>query len=52
MDIVLVIVSFVIGIVVIRLGIDYSNNTKYNRQILQELREIKQHLKERDSELR
>lgn len=37
---------FFFGCLVIRFGVDYSKNTQYSKEILNELREIKEILKD------
>ncbi|MCM3127512.1 hypothetical protein ACFQ3J_12765 [Paenibacillus provencensis] len=52
MSIIISIIGFIITFFMIKLAIDDSKNTRYNKLILRELREMNEYLRNRDEELR
>lgn len=52
MSIIISIIGFIITFFMIKLAIDDSKNTRYNKLILRELREMNEYLRKRDEELR
>ncbi|GAK38989.1 hypothetical protein TCA2_0715 [Paenibacillus sp. TCA20] len=52
MSIIISIIGLIITFFIIKLAIDDSKNTKYNKLILRELREMNEYLRKRDEELR
>lgn len=43
------VVFFMLGIFTVKIGVDNSKNNQYTKEILQELKEIKEILRERNS---
>ncbi|MEK5057917.1 hypothetical protein BK126_06445 [Paenibacillus sp. FSL H7-0326] len=52
MSIIIWIIGVIITFFIIKLAIDDSKNTRYNKLILRELREMNEYLRKRDEELR
>ncbi|SFS41643.1 hypothetical protein [Paenibacillus sp. 453mf] len=52
MNIIITIIGLLIMYFMIKLAIDDSKNTRYNKLILRELREMNEYLRKRDEELR
>lgn len=52
MSIIIWIIGLIITFFIIKLAIDDSKNTRYNKLILRELREMNEYLRKRDEELR
>lgn len=49
-EIIMFIISFLLGIFVIKVGIDNSNSARYSKEILEELIEIKELIKSKKKE--
>ncbi|MFD2699637.1 hypothetical protein ACFSVM_04090 [Paenibacillus shunpengii] len=52
MSIIIWIIGVIITFFIIKLAIDDSKNTRYNKLILRELREMNEYLRKRDEEMR